>query len=167
MVFPGEVICSVDLASGSIVEDLKLALDLAAAGHPPLFCPSARIGIEFATTIQGADIQRTRYEGGHVGTILARGPRLLFMAVACTHARHSSFTSFPSNLDANPDGFDLERSASKRFSHGFALTAQLVFPDLVFAAFVSWLKYGRRVLSDRAILSMPLYPLEDSSLSSD
>ena len=64
------------------MEDLKLGLDLAAAGHPPLFCPSARISSEFATTIQGADVQRTRWERGHVGTILASGPRLLFMAVA-------------------------------------------------------------------------------------
>jgi glycosyltransferase involved in cell wall biosynthesis len=37
--FPWKVIRSVDLASGWIVEDLKLGCDLAIAGHPPDFAP--------------------------------------------------------------------------------------------------------------------------------
>ena len=41
MAFPWAVIRSANLASGLAVEDLKLGLDLARAGHPPLFCPSA------------------------------------------------------------------------------------------------------------------------------
>ena len=41
MAFPWDVIRSADLSSGFIVEDLKLGLELAAAGHAPVFCPSA------------------------------------------------------------------------------------------------------------------------------
>src|SRR5262245_56051654 len=48
MAFPWDAICPADLASGWIVEDLKLGLDLALAGHPPLFCPSARVTSRFA-----------------------------------------------------------------------------------------------------------------------
>ena len=43
MAFPWHLIRSVDVASGWLVEDLKLGLDLAATGHPPIFCPSARV----------------------------------------------------------------------------------------------------------------------------
>jgi hypothetical protein len=39
MAFPWDIIRSAELASGFIVEDLKLGLDLADAGHPPVFCP--------------------------------------------------------------------------------------------------------------------------------
>ncbi len=55
MAFPWHVIRATDLATGAIVEDLKLGLDLAAAGHPPLFCPSARVTRQFAISAQGAD----------------------------------------------------------------------------------------------------------------
>lgn len=166
MVFPWDVICSVDLASGSIVEDLKLGLDLAAAGHPPLFCPSARISSEFATTIQGADVQRTRWERGHVGTILANGPRLLFMAVARGNLGLLALTldmavpplsllTLTLVLMVSISGVALLLGLSS-----MALTISTAcLSGFVLAVFVSWLKYGREVLSDRAILSIPLYIL--------
>ena len=47
MAFPWELIRSADLAHGSIVEDVKLGLDLAQAGSPPLFCPSAEVKSHF------------------------------------------------------------------------------------------------------------------------
>jgi glycosyltransferase involved in cell wall biosynthesis len=54
MAFPWEVIRSADLANAQIVEDLKLGLDLTLAGHPPVFCPSARVTSEFASSVKGA-----------------------------------------------------------------------------------------------------------------
>jgi cellulose synthase/poly-beta-1,6-N-acetylglucosamine synthase-like glycosyltransferase len=39
MAFPWSIIRSVSLASGNIVEDMHMSLDLAIAGHPTLFCP--------------------------------------------------------------------------------------------------------------------------------
>ena len=59
MAFPWDVIRETNLASGWIVEDLKLGLDLAAAGHPPLFCPSALIVSRFASSARGAEISTT------------------------------------------------------------------------------------------------------------
>ena len=47
MAFPWDVICTADLASGHIVEDLKLGLELTAGGWPPLFCPSAVVSSAF------------------------------------------------------------------------------------------------------------------------
>jgi cellulose synthase/poly-beta-1,6-N-acetylglucosamine synthase-like glycosyltransferase len=81
MAFPWAVVRAADLASGSIVEDLKLGLDLASAGHPPLFCPSAIVTSGFASSIKGAGIQHKRWEQGHIATILKLAPRLLVDAV--------------------------------------------------------------------------------------
>src|SRR5262249_8178269 len=77
MAFPCDVISMADLASGSIVEDLKLGLDLALAGAPPSFCPTARITSYFPASIEGALSQRTRWERGHIGMMLS-APGLLW-----------------------------------------------------------------------------------------
>ena len=66
MAFPWGVIRSAHLASGSIVEDLKLGLDLAQKESPPLFCPTSIIKSHFPSSIEGATNQRKRWEGGHI-----------------------------------------------------------------------------------------------------
>ena len=81
MAFPWDVVRSADLASGRIVEDLKLGLDLALSGSPPLFCPSAVVTSEFSVSVKGADAQRERWEYGHINLILTLAPRLLYLAI--------------------------------------------------------------------------------------
>lgn len=77
MAFPWEVIGKADLAHGHIVEDLKLGLDLAAAGSPPLFCPTAEVRSRFPPSLSGATSQRERWEKGHLGMIAAQAPAYL------------------------------------------------------------------------------------------
>ena len=74
MAFPWELINSVDLATGAIVEDLKLGLDLARIGYPPYFCRSAGISSQFPLSIKGAKSQRKRWEQGHLGMIQEHFP---------------------------------------------------------------------------------------------
>lgn len=81
MAFPWAVIRSAKLASGQIVEDLNLGLDLAAAGNPPVFCPSALVTSQFPAAAAAADTQRQRWEHGHVELILARVPKLMLAAI--------------------------------------------------------------------------------------
>src|SRR5262249_12067737 len=64
MAFPWTLIRSADLASGHIVEDFKLGLDLALVGSPSRFCPSALVTSQFPTSAQGAADQRRRWEHG-------------------------------------------------------------------------------------------------------
>jgi cellulose synthase/poly-beta-1,6-N-acetylglucosamine synthase-like glycosyltransferase len=80
MAFPWDVICMADLASGSIVEDLKLGLDLGLAGAPAVFCPSAVITSCFPSSVEGTASQRSRWEGGHIGMLLIV-PGLLWTAL--------------------------------------------------------------------------------------
>ena len=81
MAFPWPLIAAAPLASGHIVEDLKLGIDLACAGAAPLFCPSACVVSEFPASGEGIRAQRTRWEHGHLGMIAGEAPRLLSMAV--------------------------------------------------------------------------------------
>ncbi|MEX0269914.1 glycosyltransferase family 2 protein [Leptolyngbyaceae cyanobacterium UHCC 1019] len=81
MAFPWEVIRKVPLASGNIVEDMNLGLDLALAGYPPTFCYEARVTSALPQQARAAKSQRTRWEHGHLQTILTQVPRLLKAAV--------------------------------------------------------------------------------------
>ena len=71
------VVVSAKFASGNIVEDLELGIDLARAGMPPLFCPEARVTSYFPATTEGIADQRSRWEHGHLGMILRAAPGLL------------------------------------------------------------------------------------------
>ena len=82
MAIPWQVIRSVDLAHGGIVEDLKLGLDLAAEGHAPIFCPSARVTSQFAPSITASRTQRQRWESGHIGMIMRTVPQVFKKAAA-------------------------------------------------------------------------------------
>jgi cellulose synthase/poly-beta-1,6-N-acetylglucosamine synthase-like glycosyltransferase len=77
MAFPWATIRSASLANGHIVEDMKLGIDMALGGKPPLFCPHALVSSTFPTSAAGTKSQRTRWEHGHVSMILSEAPKLL------------------------------------------------------------------------------------------
>ena len=77
MGFPWEVLSRVNIASSNIVEDMKLGVDLARLGSPVVFCPSAKVVSEFPSDAAAATAQRTRWEHGHMGTILGEVPSML------------------------------------------------------------------------------------------
>ncbi|MBD2750540.1 glycosyltransferase [Microvirga sp. BT688] len=81
MAFPWQALTAVDLASGHLVEDVKLGLDLAARGWAPLFCPSAYIESTFPTSENGILTQRQRWEVGSTRTLLHEGPRALWQGL--------------------------------------------------------------------------------------
>jgi len=82
MIFPWDLIRSAPLANGHLVEDLKLGLDLAAAGKAPYFYPLVRVTSEFPVTAKGTDSQRHRWVQGHIEIILQTVPRLLLQSIA-------------------------------------------------------------------------------------
>lgn len=82
MAFPWALIQKANIASGHIVEDLKLGLELADQKHPPLFCPEAVVTSVFPINTEGAKSQRTRWEHGHLGMIATEGPALFLKSLA-------------------------------------------------------------------------------------
>lgn len=82
MAFPWEVIRKAAPPGGNIVEDLALGIDLAEQGHPPLFCPQARVMSFLPAGDGAADTQRRRWETGQLSSLRQLVPRLLAAAVA-------------------------------------------------------------------------------------
>jgi cellulose synthase/poly-beta-1,6-N-acetylglucosamine synthase-like glycosyltransferase len=81
MAFPWHLLRTAPLASGHLVEDLKLGLDLASVGAPPCFCPGALVTSTFAQHAEGETAQRTRWEHGHLSVIVASSLPLLWQAL--------------------------------------------------------------------------------------
>lgn len=82
MAFPWPILAGAKLASGNIVEDMQLGMDLAFTGTPALFCPSVKVTSQLPAKEEAATKQRTRWEHGHLQTLLANGPRLLARGLA-------------------------------------------------------------------------------------
>ncbi len=81
MAFPWELVRNAALANSDLVEDMRLGVDLAKAGHPPLYCDAAVVRSLFPETERAARSQRTRWEHGHLASIAAHVPGLLRQAV--------------------------------------------------------------------------------------
>jgi cellulose synthase/poly-beta-1,6-N-acetylglucosamine synthase-like glycosyltransferase len=77
MAIPWTLLCDLPLASGHIVEDMQMGVDLARRGAPPLFCPEALVTSTFPVSREGARAQRTRWEHGHIGMIVSVVPMML------------------------------------------------------------------------------------------
>lgn len=78
MAFPWPLLRDLPLASGHIVEDMKMGVDLAMAGHPPALVPDALVTSTFPVSKVGAQVQRTRWEHGTLGMLINDVPRLLW-----------------------------------------------------------------------------------------
>jgi len=164
MAFPWETIRTANLAHASLVEDMKLGLDLALSGRPPLYCRNARIDSFFPYTTAGAATQRSRWEEGHVGMI-ALAIRSLPSAIA---ARSLKALALALDILVPPltllilliiGAFVITAAVTWLFGlPGLALyisMASLLLFGL--SAFVAWFAYGRDVLSPRALMKVVPY----------
>ncbi len=77
MAFPWACLDNVSLATSSIVEDMKLGVELALQGTPVQFCPDAHVTSEFPSGDEDAGAQRQRWEHGHLGIITEAVPSML------------------------------------------------------------------------------------------
>lgn len=171
MAFPWVVIRSVDLASGWLVEDLKLGLDLAANGHPPVFCPSACVTSKFSSSVRATRTQRERWERGHLGMILRTAPRLLCQAVV---RRDFNLLALALDLAVLPLSLltlfvvGMFAIASFYALLGFSSPALAVSTAtmlaFIFAAGLAWAKCGRDVVPLNAIFSIAPYILRKLGL---
>jgi cellulose synthase/poly-beta-1,6-N-acetylglucosamine synthase-like glycosyltransferase len=163
MAFPWDVICRADLASGSIVEDLKLGLDLGLAGTPPLFCPSALITSWFPPSIEGTLSQRTRWERGHIGMMLTV-PGLLWTGL---RRRNLALLALTLDMAVPPLSALGILVTAMLFIAGIAAMLGLSFLSLitsatvmlcfVIAVAISWYKVGRDILPLHSLLLIPVY----------
>ena len=62
---------------GDLAEDMQMGVDATIAGAPPFFLPDVRVTSPLPTSLRGFDSQRTRWEQGHLQTLVRGVPRLL------------------------------------------------------------------------------------------
>ena len=164
MAFPWVVIRLAKLSSEQIVEDLKLGLDLAMAGSPPIFCPSAQVTSTFPTSAVAAERQRQRWEQGHVDMILARAPRLIILAIV---RRNLGLLALALDLAVPPlvllglltTGVLLLAIIVAWFFGSFAalIISGASFAALMTAILLSWIMFARDILPARALSSIAHY----------
>jgi cellulose synthase/poly-beta-1,6-N-acetylglucosamine synthase-like glycosyltransferase len=159
MAFPWDIIRAARLASGHIVEDMKLGVDLARAGRPPLFCPEALVQSRFPGSEEGRRSQRTRWEHGHLGMILGEGPRLLWDGL---RGKGSGLLPLALDMAVPPLAFlTLSIIVLLAFSAAHAMLTSSLAPlaaaGVVAVMFgtaigLSWLRFGLGILSFRRLL---------------
>ncbi len=166
MAFPWSVISGINLASGSLVEDMKLGFDLLLAGHPPMLCPGAEVTALLPRTRGAVASQRTRWEHGRFAVTRRYLPRLLAAAVG------------QQKLGALALAFDLCVLplsllvvcvvATCGLSWGFgwltgawsaAWISTVALGSLSLAIVLSWAKFGRQDLPARQFALIPLFIL--------
>jgi cellulose synthase/poly-beta-1,6-N-acetylglucosamine synthase-like glycosyltransferase len=165
MAFSWSSIRLAKLATGHIVEDMKLGLDLARSGSAPLYCPDALVTSEFPISESGAEGQRTRWEHGHLSVILSEVPALLLAAVKQLNPKLLAMTL---DLSIPPLALlALLVAALWSISVIFLVFAHLKFAFVVTslsAIFIlaptlaAWNQRGRDLISSREFAHTMLYP---------
>ena len=150
----------------SIVEDLTLGLELAAAGHPPMLASNAVVWSE-SSTEQGTLVQRRRWEGGFLATGLKWGFRETAAGVANGRARTIlaglDLMVPPLALFAILNAVALIAAALLTFvlsASWWPVAAQLFLLALAWVAlFAAWMREGRDFISIGVLARLPLYIL--------
>jgi cellulose synthase/poly-beta-1,6-N-acetylglucosamine synthase-like glycosyltransferase len=157
----------IDLASGHIVEDLKMGLDFCRSGKPPLFCPDALVTSYFPRSEEGLTTQRTRWEHGHLGVILGDTPKLFAESVG---KRNGNLLAMTLDLLVPPLALlTLVLVAAFGLSWLIFLLTGALAPALIATAGVmilgttvllAWSQFGREIISFSTLMYAPFYALK-------
>ncbi len=166
MAFPWPIIESAQLASGHLVEDMELGMELARRGQAPLFCPDAQVDSVFPEQSEGAVSQRKRWEHGHLSLIFGRAPRLLLEAIT---RRETLAVWLVLDLLVPPLALfvlcltllwvatSVVLLAGGSWTPWTLASTELALVGLGVAA--SWVRFGRDVISLKQLLGAPVYAL--------
>jgi cellulose synthase/poly-beta-1,6-N-acetylglucosamine synthase-like glycosyltransferase len=165
MAFPWSLIRGAPLESGSVVEDLQLAIDLAADGTPPRFCGEARVTSMFPTGEPAATAQQTRWLWGVVRAI-AQAPRLV---VAAVRHRQPSLIGLAAELAVPPLTMLFALWAVALVASGVVTLVDHDARPLLAAAgglgacalaiVAAWLRFARDRVPASVVIGAPLYAL--------
>jgi cellulose synthase/poly-beta-1,6-N-acetylglucosamine synthase-like glycosyltransferase len=164
MGLPWPLLQSLDLASGNIVEDMRMGLDCARLGHPPLFCPEALVTSRFPETRSAVRSQRTRWEHGHLAMILAQAPRLV---VESLQGRGRGMLAMALDMCVPPVALLVLLLLALCVAAGALALATGALGPLIVAAgelallagvlALAWYRYGQEILPARAVLRVLPY----------
>ena len=162
MAFRWEDISNTNLASGHIVEDMKLGIDLARLNKAPLFLAEAKVTSVFPPTQEATNTQRARWEHGHLSVILSEAPRLFFEAIK---AKNMQMFGLACDLIVPPLAvLTLLCIALLVLCLIFSTTVMVMlsatlFGVLFLAVMLAWLFFGRDIISLQQLCYAPIYAL--------
>jgi len=165
MAFPWSVVRAVHVGTGNIVEDTKLGVDVAMAGYPARLCPRATLSGAAAPDRAAAVKQRTRWEHGHVQTLINDTPRLLLAGLV---RRRLELIVLGMELGVPPLSLLLAgwlallavclvwwQLAGGSWAPGVTIAGAALLACA--AVFLSWLKFGRTMLPLGTLVMAPAY----------
>jgi cellulose synthase/poly-beta-1,6-N-acetylglucosamine synthase-like glycosyltransferase len=145
---------------------MKMGLDMARLGIPPIFCPEALVLSLFPTHEAGIKDQRTRWEHGHLGTLLSEAPRVFFQGL-----KEMNFPLMALALDLCVPPLALLLMLVSVFwlvaaifyaATGYRAPLLIMsFGSVIFglAVLTAWASHGRRIVSFSNLLSASFYLL--------
>lgn len=165
MAFPWPLFARLDLATGNIVEDLALGVDLVRAGTPPLFEEQAVVWSSPSGTA-GTQTQRARWEGGFIATARALALPLIGEGIASLHWSRLwmglHLLTPPLTLLLLANGLAVALFGAIALAGGpigpLALAVGLSCA-IGLAVLAAWAVAGRAMLSGRTLARLPLYLL--------
>jgi cellulose synthase/poly-beta-1,6-N-acetylglucosamine synthase-like glycosyltransferase len=164
MTFPWRLISQAPLANGHLVEDMKLGVEMAVAGHAPTPCPEALVTSTFPLNEEGLASQRTRWETGHFSIIRDFGPQVFREAV-----RQRSWRLLGMALDVSVPplvSLILASLVALLMASAWSLftwrTSPMLFACvplllIVLSTMAAWWQVGRHHFGALELLSVPAY----------
>jgi len=166
MALPFDLVRNGRLASGSLVEDKQMGVNLAMEGHYPMFLPAYRVSSAQPGQESAFLTQRTRWEHGHISVAAALIPPLLATAVLKGKPRLLAVAFDlaipPLALLAGIWLLGTAVAAAAIAAGAWMLPLLLLAAGgggMMLAVLTAWAAHCRKVIPAGALLGMPLYAL--------
>ena len=162
MAFLWEDIKKTNLASGHLVEDMKLGVDFTRVNKAPMFLPEALVKSVFPPTQEATNTQRARWEHGHLSVILNEAPSMLYEAIKL---KNLPMFGLACDLIVPPIAvLSLLCAVLFVLSIFFAtqlaiLLSTLALICLTFAVLLAWFFFGQHIISLKQLCYAPIYAL--------
>jgi cellulose synthase/poly-beta-1,6-N-acetylglucosamine synthase-like glycosyltransferase len=164
---PWQTFAQLSLASGNLVEDMQMSLDMAIHGQPAQLCPNAWVTGALPNRASAIQSQRTRWEHGHLQTLINQVPRLL--KAALQQRRFDLFT-LALELSVPPLsllvlvcvaslGLSLGLAAFGGISWAPFFLFSFVLGVILSAILIAWARFCRATIPAKALWSVPFYVL--------
>jgi glycosyltransferase involved in cell wall biosynthesis len=162
MAFLWSDITKVSLASGHIVEDMKLGTDLARLNKAPMFLHDALVTSVFPPSEAATNTQRARWEHGHLSVIVNEVPKLFIDAIKngnCQMFGLACDLLIPPLAMLTLLCLTVAVMSVLLANQLTQLLALGLLGCLMLAVLLAWFKFGREIISLKQLCYAPIYAL--------
>lgn len=168
---PWKIAGTLDLASGHIVEDMKLTLDLASQWHAPRFVTDVNVASTFPSADRAQATQRKRWEHGHLSMVMKDVPCAIYRAA---RDGNRQLLSVALDLWVPPLSLLVMLLGTLSMLSVYQVVFQVptiasmatlgLMASLILAVALAWFQWGRSVLSLWELAAIPVFMLRKLSV---